>query len=127
MLAAQHSVVLVGWDFDLRTDLAPGGVDDDMPTELGDFLRALVRRNPALRISILKWDMAVIYTLGNQMIPRLAQDLYAVRRIRMRFDSEHPHGAAHHQKITVIDDELAFCGGIDMTTDRWAPLPDPGN
>lgn len=119
MMAARHSIVLVGWDFDLRIDLAPDGADDDMPTELGDFLKALVRRTPDLRISILKWDMAVLYTLGTQMLPRLALDLYSVRRIRMRFDSTHPTGAAHHQKIAVIDDALAFCGGIDMTTDRW--------
>lgn len=30
-----------------------------------------------------------------------------------------PAGAAHHQKIVVIDDALAFYGGIDITTDRW--------
>ena len=28
-------------------------------------------------------------------------------------------GASHHHKIAVIDDALAFCGGIDMTADRW--------
>lgn len=28
-------------------------------------------------------------------------------------------GACHHQKIVVIDDVLAFCGGIDMTSGRW--------
>ena len=27
--------------------------------------------------------------------------------------------ASHHQKIVVIDDCLAFCGGIDMTSARW--------
>jgi phosphatidylserine/phosphatidylglycerophosphate/cardiolipin synthase-like enzyme len=28
-------------------------------------------------------------------------------------------GGAHHQKIVVIDDCLAFAGGIDVTADRW--------
>src|SRR3546814_14349389 len=41
------------------------------------------------------------------------------RNITFKFDSAHPIGAAHHQKIVVIDDALAFCGGIDMTADRW--------
>ena len=27
--------------------------------------------------------------------------------------------ASHHQKVVVIDDELAFCGGIDLTGHRW--------
>src|SRR3546814_6046315 len=44
------------------------------------------------------------------------------RNITFKFDSAHPIGAAHHQKIVVIDDALAFCGGIDMTADRWDTL-----
>jgi phosphatidylserine/phosphatidylglycerophosphate/cardiolipin synthase-like enzyme len=28
-------------------------------------------------------------------------------------------GCSHHQKIVVIDDRFAACGGIDMTSDRW--------
>ena len=28
-------------------------------------------------------------------------------------------GCSHHQKIVVIDDRLAACGGIDIAADRW--------
>ena len=34
-------------------------------------------------------------------------------------DGHHPPAGSHHQKVVVIDDEVAFCGGIDMTVDRW--------
>lgn len=118
MLKAERSILLVGWDFDLRIDLVPGEDSADRPTRLGAFLKDLVRRKPHLRIRILKWDMAVLFTMGLQL-PRFALDLSWLDRIRLRFDSQHPWGAAHHQKITVIDDAVAFCGGIDMTTDRW--------
>lgn len=78
MLKAEHSILLVGWDFDLRIDLLPegreGGQEDGYPTRLGDFLKAIVRRKPWLRIFILKWDMAVLYTLGNQMLPARRRD-----------------------------------------------------
>jgi phosphatidylserine/phosphatidylglycerophosphate/cardiolipin synthase-like enzyme len=40
-------------------------------------------------------------------------------RIHTKLDGHHPHGASHHQKIVVIDDCFAFCGGIDMTGERW--------
>jgi phospholipase D1/2 len=40
-------------------------------------------------------------------------------RIAFKLDGAHPPGAAHHHKIVVIDDAVAFCGGIDMTGDRW--------
>jgi phosphatidylserine/phosphatidylglycerophosphate/cardiolipin synthase-like enzyme len=41
------------------------------------------------------------------------------RQIHLKFDSAHPLGCSHHQKIVVIDDALAVCGGIDMTDRRW--------
>ena len=41
------------------------------------------------------------------------------RRIHVKLDGAHPFGASHHQKIVVIDDCFAFCGGIDMTAGRW--------
>ena len=40
-------------------------------------------------------------------------------RLTFTVDHHHPLGAAHHQKIVVIDDCLAFAGGIDVTADRW--------
>ena len=118
MLKARHSILLIGWDFDLRIRLTPDQADDG-EVRLGEFLRSLVRRRPDLRIYILKWDMAVLYTLRWQSIPRLFTDLVQARHIHLRFDSTHPATSAHHQKIVVIDDAIAFCGGIDMTDDRW--------
>ncbi|MFX8577874.1 hypothetical protein ABTM02_20720, partial [Acinetobacter baumannii] len=40
-------------------------------------------------------------------------------RITYRLDAAHPLGCSHHQKIAVIDDRVAMCGGIDMTAERW--------
>ena len=34
------------------------------------------------------------------------------------YDNTQPVAASHHQKIVVIDDKVAFCGGIDLTCRR---------
>src|SRR5690606_33261766 len=39
-------------------------------------------------------------------------------------DDQHPLGASLHQKLVVIDDAVAFVGGIDLTIDR---LDDPSH
>ncbi len=39
--------------------------------------------------------------------------------MRFGFDDRHPVGGSHHQKVVVVDDQLAFCGGIDLTSHRW--------
>lgn len=120
MLRAEQSILLIGWDFDLRIKLVPDACGDGAPQELGNFLCHIVRCNPNLRIWILKWDMAVFYSsFRGGVLGLFARQLTSLRRIRLRFDSAHPWTAAHHQKIVVVDDVLAFCGGIDMTTNRW--------
>ncbi len=118
MLQAEESILLIGWDFDLQIDLVEHDRTDDAPRRLGEFLKYLARRNPRLKILVLKWDMSVLFT-SHQILPLVALDLRTVERVRLRFDSKHPWTAAHHQKIVVIDDVLAFCGGIDMTAGRW--------
>ena len=40
-------------------------------------------------------------------------------RLKYRLDGFHPTGGSHHQKVAVIDDRLAFVGGLDFTLGRW--------
>jgi phospholipase D1/2 len=39
--------------------------------------------------------------------------------VHLHYDNTQPVGASHHQKIVVIDDAMAFCGGLDPTCRRW--------
>lgn len=121
---AEQTVYLIGWDFDLRLEMVPGQSDGDgnapdgWPNRLGEFIEALVERRPEVRIHILKWDGAMVAELATQAWETLSLKL-ASERVHFALDSHHPVGACHHQKIVVIDDRLAFCGGIDVTTGRW--------
>lgn len=116
---ARHTVMMIGWHFDLHIKLEPDRADATPPDELGQFLKAVAAQRPELRIHILQWDAALLATLARQIVPFLMLELIWHHRIHFRLDSDHPAGACHHQKILVIDDALAFCGGIDMTADRW--------
>jgi len=119
ILNARHTVMLIGWDFDTRIKLEPDDPMPGVPNELGDFLSWIVRVRPELTINVLKWDLAVLKMPFRGGTPLVLLDWISSRRLRFRLDSAHPPGACHHQKIAIIDDALAFCGGIDMTTDRW--------
>ncbi|WP_375262667.1 phospholipase D-like domain-containing protein [Palleronia sp.] len=115
---AQHSVIMIGWEFDTRISLDPLA-EDDTPERLGKFLSWAVRQRPDLKIYLLEWDTGVLRALGRGSTPLRIADWISERRIKLKLDHAHPAGAAHHQKIVVIDDALAFCGGIDATADRW--------
>lgn len=117
MLAARHSILLIGWDFDARIEI--GNPDDEGPQRLGDFIMWLARRSPALQIRLLRWDTGALKAMfrGNTLLTILRWKAHP--QITLRLDSKHPLASSHHQKIVVIDDSLAFCGGIDMTVGRW--------
>ncbi len=123
MIRAERQVLLIGWDFDTRIRLN-GGEDarpsgEHWPDRLGAFINALVARRPDLHVHMLEWDLGVVQTLGRGATPLFILDWITHERIHMRLDSVHPLGGCHHQKIAVIDDRLAFCGGIDITVGRW--------
>jgi len=119
MLKARRRIMLIGWDFDGRINLVPDGHLEDEPRSVGEFIYWLVKRTPTLEVCLLRWDVGALKTLvrGSNMLT-LAKWM-SHDRIHTKLDSFHPPGASHHQKIVVIDDCLAFCGGIDMTGERW--------
>jgi phosphatidylserine/phosphatidylglycerophosphate/cardiolipin synthase-like enzyme len=119
MLKARHRIMLIGWDFDTRIKLEPEKQTLEGPNALGEFLSWLPKRREHLNVYVLKWDLGMIQALGRGMTPLFIVDWITDKRLHLRLDHAHPVGSAHHQKIVVIDDTLAFCGGIDMTTDRW--------
>src|SRR3712207_2956812 len=119
MLNARHQIMLVGWDFDTRIKLDRGRSLPGIPNVLGDFVRWLADRQPELRIHLLSWNMGAVKLLARGSSILTAARWAAHERIHLKFDSEHPAGGTHHQKVAVIDDAFAFCGGIDMTARRW--------
>ena len=120
MLNAKQRIMLIGWDFDTRIMLGRGRKSPSgPPNRLGDFILWLVNRNPDLEIYLLKWNFGALKMLGRgTTMLDIAKWAYH-SQIHMKLDSAHPLGCSHHQKIVVIDDKFAVCGGIDMTSDRW--------
>ncbi|PKV98460.1 phospholipase D-like domain-containing protein [Nocardia fluminea] len=119
MLQARERIVLIGWDFDTRIKFEPHGQTLEGPDRLGKFLSWLPRHRPGLEIYLLKWNIGAFTAIGRGMTPIFVVNWMTDRRLHFEMDAAHPIGSAHHQKIVVIDDRLAFCGGIDMTVDRW--------
>ena len=119
ILNARRSVMLIGWDFDSRIELEPEGATVEGPNRLGPFLSWAADRRPEVEIYLLKWNLGVIETLARGETPFYLLQWMAKKNIRLKLDAAPPPMAAHHQKIVVIDDALAFCGGIDMTLGRW--------
>jgi phosphatidylserine/phosphatidylglycerophosphate/cardiolipin synthase-like enzyme len=119
LLRAERRIMLVGWDFDARIHLTNAERLPGEPESVGDFLYWIVERRPELDLYLLRWDVGAIKTLGRGSTAFTVLKWMRHPRIHTKLDGAHPPGGSHHQKIVSIDDRFAFCGGIDMTSDRW--------
>ncbi len=116
---AQTCILMLGWDFDSRTRLRPHINEPEITDRFAAFLTAMLKRRPGLHAHILGWDFAMIYALEREPLPIFRFGLNTHRRLDFRLDGNHPFGGSHHQKIVVIDDAVAFVGGLDITKRRW--------
>ena len=120
MQKARRSIYLLGWAFDPLTQLEPdaqgGGPADD---RIGEFLKTLACARPEMDVRVLCWKSALPIAASQHFFPHRARKSFHNTPVRFRLDASVPFGACHHQKVLVIDDEIAFCGGGDFATDRW--------
>lgn len=119
LAGARHSIFILAWDIDSRMRLVPEGAGDGFPEPLGEFLHEVVAGRKGLHAHVLSWDFSMVYALEREWLPAYKLGLRTHRRLSFRLDGRHPIGASHHQKVVVIDDALAFVGGLDLTRCRW--------
>jgi phosphatidylserine/phosphatidylglycerophosphate/cardiolipin synthase-like enzyme len=120
LVNARRSVLLLGWGFDPRTRLFPDGYEGpDDPDEIGRILVELAADRPELDIRLLIWKSALPIAASQEFFPHRARKWFEGTRVNFRLDDAVPFGACHHQKVLVVDDRLAFCGGGDIAVDRW--------
>ena len=117
MCAAEKRIFIVGWDFDTRIALAPD--KHGRGETLGRFFLRLAKEKPERQIDILKWNFGALKQFVRPAAMVWLFRWWRTKSIDFRFDSSHPVGCSHHQKIVVIDDCLAACGGIDISSRRW--------
>jgi phosphatidylserine/phosphatidylglycerophosphate/cardiolipin synthase-like enzyme len=120
MLAARRSVHLINWAFDPDTLFhpQPGGLGRD-DERIGPFLKRLAEDHPELDIRVLCWKASLPISATQNFFTVKARRCFADSRVKFHLDGCLPFGAAHHQKMIIVDDHLAFCGSADIGPDRW--------
>jgi phosphatidylserine/phosphatidylglycerophosphate/cardiolipin synthase-like enzyme len=120
MRKARRSIHLLNWAFDPDTRFAPDGSGEGDPDgAFGPFLRDLACQRPEVDVRILCWRSALPVAATQNFFPHRAKACFENTPVKFRLDGSLPMGACHHQKVLVVDDEIAFCGGGDIAPDRW--------
>jgi len=115
MSRARRSVHLLNWAFESRTRLGP---QSESPHEaIGALLKRLAASGVDVRV--LCWQAALPVAASQDFYPLRDRMSFHDSAVRFVLDGGHPYGACHHQKVIVVDDVVAFCGGADFGQDRW--------
>ena len=114
---ARSHVYLTGWHITPEFELTRG----ERPTILQALLAEVAVRVP---VRVLIWAGAPIPVLRPwRGDVRQARDrLCAGNRVQCALDARERPMHCHHEKTIVVDDRIAFVGGIDLTNfsgDRW--------
>ena len=81
-------------------------------------MNGLCKERKDLRIRVLDWDYPMLYGTDRDYPPIYGITWKPHRHIDFRFDATDTL-ASHHQKVVVIDDGMAFVGGLDLAARRW--------
>lgn len=116
---AKQRIMLLGWDFDERVEMQDTVETPEGPLRIGAYFEWLLKNNRDLEIYVLRWDTGALKSFLRFNGLKTLIRWYLHPRVHFKLDAHHPVGAAHHQKVIVIDEDTAFCSGIDVTNNRW--------
>ena len=107
---ARRSVLIAGWS------MTPGFalVRDEPPVLLREVLGEAAE---SVDVRVLLWAGAPVpaFTPRRASVRKGRDELVRGTRIKAALDSHERPLHCHHEKLVVIDDEIAFIGGIDLT------------
>ena len=121
---ARSSIWVTGWHIAPAFELVRGTGDVSDNPDNDSVGALLANAAEQLDVRVLVWAGAPvpIFHPTRKEVDEAVEELKRATRIRCEQDPrEHPFHC-HHEKTLIIDGELAFVGGIDMTDmagDRW--------
>lgn len=125
IVAARHQIIMIGWEIHSEVALLRGRSADEaterdgFPVVLADLLRRVVEQRDELHIYMLIWSGSALFAMEREHFPRMKRPWEQHPRIRLEWATDTPSLASHHQKFVVLDDRVAYAGGMDLTKARW--------
>ncbi|MEX5385342.1 phospholipase D-like domain-containing protein [Cronobacter muytjensii] len=113
---AQKCIYITGWQVNWDAQLAEG-------VRLVDALLEVVQASPELQVYIMPWNnpsQVETYSAATERV-FAAMNCYLKRKAFyvQRAGSKSGMMFSHHQKCVIVDEEVAFVGGIDLAYGRY--------
>src|SRR3954466_9834867 len=121
---ARRSVRIAGWHSAPHFALERG----EPPTVLRELLAETAARGVEVRVLLWAGAPLRVFTPARAAVRADAAELGHDTAVRVALDDRERLLHCHHEKLVVVDDDVAFVGGVDLTDlggDRWEPPRPP--
>jgi phosphatidylserine/phosphatidylglycerophosphate/cardiolipin synthase-like enzyme len=121
---ARRSVRMAGWHSAPHFALERG----EPPTVLRELLAQAAARGVDVRVLLWAGAPLRVFTPARADVRADARELSRGTGVRVAVDAHERLLHCHHEKVVVVDDEVAFVGGVDLTDrggDRWDTAEHP--
>src|SRR4051794_5386159 len=115
---ARRSVRVAGWHAAPHFALERG----EPPSVLRELLAQAVARGADVRALLWAGAPVRLFTPARSDVRAAARELARDTGVRVAVDARERLLHCHHEKLVVVDDQVAFVGGVDLTDlggDRW--------
>jgi phosphatidylserine/phosphatidylglycerophosphate/cardiolipin synthase-like enzyme len=115
---ARRSVRMAGWHSAPHFALERG----EPPAVLRELLADAVARGADVRLLLWAGAPLRVFTPARADVRAAAAEFARDTGVRVALDDHERLLHCHHEKLVVVDDEVAFVGGVDLTDlggDRW--------
>jgi phosphatidylserine/phosphatidylglycerophosphate/cardiolipin synthase-like enzyme len=115
---AQRTVRIAGWHTAPHFALERG----EPPAVLRELLAETAARGVVVRVLLWAGAPLRVFTPARADVRDDARQLARDTRVRVELDDHERLLHCHHEKLVVVDGEVAFVGGVDLTDlggDRW--------
>jgi phosphatidylserine/phosphatidylglycerophosphate/cardiolipin synthase-like enzyme len=115
---AHRSVRIAGWHSAPHFPLER----EEPPTVLRELLAETARRGVDVRVLLWAGAPMRAFTPSRADVRADARELARETGVRVALDDRERLLHCHHEKLVVVDDEVAFVGGVDLSDlggDRW--------
>jgi phosphatidylserine/phosphatidylglycerophosphate/cardiolipin synthase-like enzyme/uncharacterized membrane protein YdjX (TVP38/TMEM64 family) len=121
IIKAKHSIFILGWDIDSRIELLRGkdAINATAPVRFFDLICWKAKKDPHVQIYLNKWNYSIFFFQQRELFWERKWKSCGLPNVHICLDGMIPIGACHHQKVSVIDDEIAYWGGMDVALGRW--------
>jgi phosphatidylserine/phosphatidylglycerophosphate/cardiolipin synthase-like enzyme len=111
LAGARSHVHIAGWH--ITPDF--GLTRDERASRLRDLLGELAER---VEVRVLLWGGAPlpVFTPARAAVRRVREELTRGTRVQCALDFHERPMHCHHEKLVIVDGEVAFVGGIDLTS-----------